>query len=145
MRNFTCNISLAAVLTTCTVFSIYLNTVYANTVAALASGANLHCAPALRHFCANVHIGCAGRSHQRTFDFTIQVYKERARIVPSSAAALEVWRGRFAGDAVFEPGDEVVVVQLGPSSEYLKVTADGRFSMRQRHRGRALMAYGRCR
>lgn len=140
MRDFVGKILLAAVLTTCAV-----SVVHANAVSALASGENLHCVPALRYFCANVHIGCAGRSKERSFNFTLQVYKERARIVPAAAAAQQRWQGRLTGQATFEPNDGFVVMRLGPLSEYLKVTDEGRFNMRQRDRGRTLMTYGRCR
>jgi hypothetical protein len=95
----------------------------------------VHCRPALPVFCANVHVGCAGRTTLPTQPFTISALGTSAKI---DFADGERW---IAGTSVSQSG---TVYRNQNSNDWIRIDPEGRFSQRvYRPRG-PLMAYGTC-
>lgn len=98
----------------------------------------LECRPALPNYCANIHIGCAGRSNVPTEPFKLSFEDKgvlhRADDPPQSLGI--VWSNR---DAVFrsEGSRDWIRVQFGTKDEHL-------FSERIYRGAKALMTHGVC-
>ncbi len=99
----------------------------------------LHCRPAIRYFCRNIHISCSGQSDLRTEPFELRGSGPEGRLrfedgnkegLPSDGQ-LKIARG-------------YVLLRLKPDADYLKVEADGRYSFRIYRNGVALMSHGTC-
>ena len=97
----------------------------------LLAAALLSCVPALPFFCGNIHVGCAGRTRIETHPFDIQegsvhfadgtVWPVRAQ---TNSGATILWRQ--------------------DSTDWIRVEADGRFSLRRYRKGQAMMTRGSC-
>ncbi|MEM1299571.1 MAG: hypothetical protein AAGH68_09855 [Pseudomonadota bacterium] len=91
----------------------------------------LSCVPALPFYCGNIHVGCAGRTRVQTQAFTVS-----------------------DGDVRFEDGGKWVIRETRDrdarifwregARDWIRIEADGRFSLRRYIRGRAAMTRGRC-
>ena len=95
---------------------------------------DLACTPALPHFCANIHVSCAGRSRRptRAFTLTLRDGAALARFEDGETARL----GR-------SDGDMGMVLRADGVGGYIRVMGD-RFSQRIYVNGQALMTRGRC-
>lgn len=110
---------------------------------AIARAGSALCRPALSHFCANIHVACAGRSRRKTQAFVLTLDGASARL---QGLALQVALG--AGRFERTGGAGYALIRLRPG--YLKIRTDGRYILRlypqQPGAGsRALMSYGHCR
>ena len=95
----------------------------------------LHCTPALPNFCANIHVGCAGRSRLKTSAFDVVFHKGRASVTFANGTG---WAAAVSGS-----GRNTLLRQTGTQS-WIRVESDLRFSQRMYRKGEALMAYGTC-
>ena len=91
----------------------------------------MHCLPALKFYCGNIHIGCAGRTRIRTEPFTAT--PEQVTFQDG-----EIWSVRD------RPDRGGVVLHRRQSRDWVRIEADGVFSLRRYTRGRAMMTRGRC-
>ena len=96
----------------------------------------LSCTPALPNFCANVHVGCAGRSKLRTSGFDVLVHKGRASVTFSNGTGWVAKTARSRG---------ALILRRHGDQGWIRIETDGRFSQRIYVKGAALMAYGTCR
>lgn len=102
------------------------------------------CRPALRHFCANVHVGCAGRSSIPAPAFVVSLRDGRLHLEdPRSAPAAHAPTPR--GELEWAHDRSYALARLQPPAGYLKIVADGSYSYRIYRRGKAYMSYGACR
>lgn len=99
--------------------------------AAKAEGANLTCTPALPVFCANVHVGCSGKTKLPTRGFRV----EADRIAFDEG---DEWR---VVTAVTQSG---VVYRRDASRDWIRIGPDRRFSQRVYLERGPVMAYGVC-
>jgi len=104
---------------------------------AIASESVLQCEPALPFFCANIHIGCAGRSKVPTQAFTLEIGAPVSRAVFANDDVLE---SRVA--VSFDKDDPAVVIRDG--RDWIRLQSDGTFSHRMYRNGQALMTRGSC-
>lgn len=112
-------------------------------VGKLARGGQVACEPALPHFCANVHVSCAGRSTLETFAFTIRAGRTQGML--EAEAASEVAQ-HFADARVhWEAGSAYVILEPRHGPGYVKLLDEGGFVLRYYRREAGLMAYGSCR
>ena len=96
-----------------------------------AQAAELRCTPALPVFCANVHVGCSGRTTLPTRGFLI----EPGRIVFEDGAQWQVTA------TISNSG---VVYRREASRDWIRIGHERRFSQRVYLERGALMAYGQC-
>ena len=100
----------------------------------------LECRPALPFYCANIHVGCAGRSRVPTAPFTLAFADgatiHRDREVPQAASVTHSTSG-----TVVRPDGSLdwIRVQVTKDKESFA------FSQRIYQKGRALMTHGTCR
>ncbi len=110
---------------------------FAGAAVAEATDARIRCSPAEPFFCENIHIGCAGRSKLDTLAFTL----DRKQVVFDDATR---WTVNLADNFLpNEKGDSALVLRHG--KDWIRLTADGRFSQRIYRKGKALMTRGTCR
>ena len=100
------------------------------------SSSVLHCVPALPAYCANVHIGCSGRSSMKTTTFEILVHPKGTRV---QFATGTVWRA----DVSRARGE--MVLRRHESREWIRVDRNGTFSHRLYRDAQPLMTHGTCR
>ena len=91
----------------------------------------LNCIPALPFYCANIHVGCAGRTTIATQRFTV----ERDIITFGDAT---IWKIRRQTDR-----DADILWHKG-HRDWIRVEADGRFSLRRYDSGSPMMTRGHC-
>ena len=100
----------------------------------------IRCRPAIRYFCRNIHVSCSGQSDVRTGSFDLRL---------SGAIGTMAFDGETipdvpdSGPLHFRAG--YALLRLRPDADYLKIEADGRYSLRIYRRGIALMSHGVCR
>lgn len=102
---------------------------------ALAGEVTLRCTPELSHFCANIHVGCAGRSKVAALAFELRRDGEHATLHPERGPAQRAIVTWSSADLIFWNEG---------SRDWLRLEPDGRYSQRIYLAGRALMARGRC-
>lgn len=93
----------------------------------------LECAPMFPRYCANIHVGCAGRSDVPTATFLLRLEDGYAEVRPEGAAP---WRAPYAASH----SGRVARRGMG----WLRVDPDLRFSERIYVDGQALMSAGAC-
>ena len=103
------------------------------------------CRPTLNYFCRNIHIGCSGRSNISTFIFDVTTNNDRASLKERASAESQISPPRRSGPIDWADDYEYAIVWLHPTSDYLKIAADGTYSFRHYSRGTAYMSYGKCR
>ena len=96
----------------------------------------LRCEPVYPVFCGNIHVGCAGRSSVPTTGFSVNIATDDVRVVFDDG---ENW----AAHAPEEKGERVI--QPSDLSDWIRIDAKDRFSMRIYRKNKALMAFGQCR
>lgn len=96
-----------------------------------AEAADLRCIPALPVFCANVHIGCSGRTVLPTQEFSVSP----TRITFSDGSG---WR---VDQAVSDSGS---VYRRQGAKDWVRINPKGAFSQRIYRENGPLMTYGRC-
>ncbi len=101
--------------------------------AAVADG--VKCKPVLPYFCANMHIGCSGRTDLPAAGFSISFESSTARVVFESGA---IW------DVTIEASDSGRVFRQLGSDNWIRIDTDGQFSLRVYSGAKALMSVGQC-
>ena len=96
----------------------------------LLAAALLSCVPALPFYCANIHIGCAGRTRTETEAF--QISDQRVQFQGG-----EVWQIQTT------PDREAEILRRIEHSDWIRIESDGRFSLR-RYAPAAMMTRGTC-
>ena len=93
------------------------------------------CTPALPHFCANIHVGCAGRSKQKTSAFDAVFHMGRASVTFANGKgwAAEVSNSRGA-----------LILRKSDARDWIRIETDGRYAQRIYAESGPLMAYGHC-
>ena len=100
-------------------------------IGSTATAANLRCSPALPVFCANVHVGCAGRTALPTLAFTI-----------TAEGVVFEDGSRWGADAsVTESG---TVYRRKGSRDWIRIDTAGACSQRMYRKAGPVMAYGTC-
>ena len=97
----------------------------------LLAAALLSCVPALPFYCRNIHVGCAGRTRIETSGF----------IAEDGSVAFEdgtVWPVRV------QPSDGATILWRMDSRDWIRIEANGRFSLRRYRKMQAMMTYGDC-
>lgn len=103
----------------------------------------VHCRPALPFFCANIHVGCSGRTELKTFAFELQAQSDRARI-ESAAASAGIWAPYENARAQWDPEAAYVILRPRGTRGYIKLLAGGRYSFRHYAQDTGLMSHGHC-
>jgi hypothetical protein len=112
-------------------------------LARLALGQELSCQPQLPFFCGNLHVSCAGRTSIATFAFRLRVNATQGTL--TAAPGTEDLRGSFEeGRAVWDRDGADLIVFSRQDGGYIKLLADGRYSLRIYAPQGALMSLGRC-
>lgn len=105
-------------------------------IGANAEAAEVKCAPALPVFCANVHVGCAGRTAVATHGFKITL--------SGSDALIAFADGRNWVADVTSSSSGAVYRQRG-SRDWIRIDPKGFFSQRVYRARGPMMSYGTCR
>lgn len=116
----------------------------ANAVDRLRLGHQLACEPAWPVFCGNIHVACAGQTTLPAFAFTLQARGNQARLTATGddddGIAQQYVRARVVDDAQ----NQSVLLLPEPARGYLKLQADGRYSLRHYQGHRGIMSIGQC-
>lgn len=133
---------LAIMIVLATTIQAYANTGKSNHIDDLAEANHeLTCTPTLDHFCANIHIGCAGRSALKTWAFKITTDGKQGAMSSAKAQPTEPIReGEIKRDATHNS----LILFLHPSKDYVRVLPTGKFSFRHYTKRGPLMTYGWC-
>jgi len=110
-------------------FAPFLLLVFASAAEANAAGA--HCTPALPIFCANVHVGCSGKTDLPTQGFTISPAK-------ISFDDGDTWQVDVS------VSDSGTVYRRRGAADWIRVDPAGAFSQRIYRDAGPVMAYGTC-
>lgn len=103
------------------------------------------CEPTWPVFCGNIHVACAGQTTLHAFAFTLQVSGGQARLTAMGPDD-EGIAGRYAHARVVDDASNRSVLLMPESAHgYLKLQADGRYSLRHYLGPRGIMSLGRCR
>lgn len=103
--------------------------------AGAAGAATLDCAPRFPVFCANLHVGCAGRSALPAPAFRVTLGEGRAEVAFADGGA---WR------ATARTSHAGVVLRPAAGRDWIRIAPDGGYSQRIYRRRGPLMAIGRC-
>lgn len=112
-------------------------------VAKLLDTGSVRCQPSLRYFCANIHVGCAGRTKKKTFAFRMRVTSRRGWIEPAGQLANDPHLS--TATLVTNADSTHVILPLSDNGGYVKLGSGGRYSFRFYIRGAGVMSYGNCR
>jgi len=115
----------------------------ANVVEKLQRVGEVSCEPAWPFFCSNFHVACAGQTSVRTFGFTLRAAGAQATLAAGAdgAGVAEPYaRARVVHDAQ----NQSVLVLPDSTHGYLKLQADGRYSLRHYQAHQGIMSVGRC-
>ncbi len=96
----------------------------------------MSCAPSLPQFCANIHVGCAGRSKLATSAFRITIRRNQSRVEFAAGTGWPAVATQSGGDLILRPEG---------GRDWIRIQPDGTFSQRIYRKGRALMTHGKCR
>ena len=104
-------------------------------VAAPAAAESYRCQPALPFYCANIHVGCAGRSRRPGEAFVLRIDGEiaAARFASGHEADMSVHRDARA-----------TVLRDRTTTDWVRLLPDGTFVHRIQSLKPALMMRGRC-
>ena len=97
----------------------------------LLAAAMLSCVPALPFYCANIHIGCAGRTRIETEAFEVSDQSVHFQ-------GGEVWHVQT------NPDRQAKILRRIDHNDWIRIESDGRFSLR-RYETNAMMTHGVCR
>jgi hypothetical protein len=115
-----------------------------STVAKLAQTGQLACEPSLPHFCANLHVACAGKTSVATFPFRLRAGGTRGSIEAGPEA--ESLPALYENAGVEWDGQgRYAMLQPASASGYVKLLADGSYSFRYYRQHTGLMSIGLCR
>ena len=103
--------------------------------AAPATAETYRCEPALPFYCANIHVGCAGRSRRPGEAIVLRMDGEAASARFASGQEVELSVHREA---------RAVVLFDRKSRDWIRLSPDGTFVHRVQSREPALMMRGRC-
>ena len=99
--------------------------------------AELNCTPALSKYCANIHVGCAGRSNLDTQPFTLLMAEIAAYVLPGEQPVL----------AGLTRDDTSAVIRPEGTNDWVRIEHQNdtiTYSQRIYRNGRALMTRGTC-
>ncbi len=96
-----------------------------------AQAAELRCTPSLPVFCANVHVGCSGRTNLPTHGFAI------------TQAGVEFDDGG-AWLVEISVSDSGAVYRRKDARDWIRIAPDGAYSQRAYRERGPVMAYGLC-
>lgn len=116
-------------------------------VQGLAQGRELSCQPALPQFCSNVHVSCAGQTSIATFAFKLRAQRTQGALEVSTGESVgshELAAPFAQSQLTWAAGGEDVLFTPSRGPGYLRLLADGRFSLRLYQGEAGIMAYGRC-
>ena len=101
------------------------------------------CAPAVPHFCANLHVSCAGVTAVPTFAFSLRVTPAGAALDAEGHARAFV--EQYAGGSVEWSSDGgYVIVRPASAGGYIKLFRDGRYVFRHYPQHEGIMSLGSC-
>jgi hypothetical protein len=114
-----------------------------STIAKLAQTGEVACQPSLPFFCSNMHVSCSGQTAIETFPFKLKASAHLGTI--DSAPDTEGLRTQYQNGRV-EWDKEGTYVVLFPrlAGGYIKLQADGTYSLRHYVRNIGVMSTGRC-
>lgn len=95
----------------------------------------LDCQPALPFYCANIHVGCSGKSRLATAQITLLFHSNGVEVSMGSADWL-ARASRHNGYIVLRP--------LEGGRDWIRLQRNGQFSQRIYRFGGALMTRGKC-
>ncbi len=95
----------------------------------------LRCEPALPNFCANIHVGCAGRSKLPTVPFIAAFHPKGVHIAFDDGTG---WAVDVSGNGRY------TLLRHRGSKDWVRIEKDGRFSQRIYREGGAQMTRGAC-
>jgi len=115
-----------------------------NALERLRETGEVSCEPSLPYFCRNLHVSCSGRTSLPTFPFRLRATLTQGSI--ESAAGTERVRAPYASARIeWDGGGGYVILRPARAKGYLKLLADGTYSLRHYARELGLMSIGRCR
>lgn len=109
----------------------------------LEQAGELACQPSLPHFCANLHVACAGQLALATHAFRVRLGPDGVSVdaPPEAQATLAAYRNprvEWAQDALS------LVLLPHQGAGYIRLQTDGTFSLRHYVGHQGVMAIGRC-
>ena len=111
----------------------------------LRGGAVLACQPALKVYCRNVHVSCAGRTAISTRLLTVSVGLNDSQFRVQVASAMDGTAPEaLRASGVFEADGQALTLRTGDDAGYIRILATGSYAERTYQFGPALMAYGQC-
>jgi hypothetical protein len=108
----------------------------------LAKEGAVSCQPALRYFCANIHVSCSGRSSISAFPFEILIHGGQAEISADNQTMAGLLRDKHSFH--WSSDGRYLLIKFRFNQGYLKVSESGKYSFRYYQAGSALMSQGRC-
>lgn len=117
----------------------------AGPLAHLRQAGTLTCQPAHDHFCANMHLACAGQATIATFAFSVHVRDGKGTLAAASPEAA-VWLQAYQNAPVtWDARSASLIMQPPGAPGYLRVQESGRYSLRIYLGARGVMSVGHCR
>jgi hypothetical protein len=106
----------------------------------------LQCEPRYPFFCRNIHVACAGQTALPAFAFALRLTAPAVGAIESTAPEAADIRTAFAQAAVeWDREGQWVLLQSRSTNDYLKLRADGVYSLRHYVGPEGLMSLGQCR
>jgi hypothetical protein len=112
-------------------------------VAKLARTGEVACQPALPHFCRNLHVACAGQTSIKAFAFKLKALRSQGTIESApdpENVLLQYENGRIDWDR----DGAYAILHPPQGGGYIKLLADGSYSVRHYEPHGAVMSMGRC-
>jgi hypothetical protein len=109
----------------------------------LAQAGEVTCEPALPFFCGNIHVACSGRTTIRTFPFKLRTSARRGWIESGSDTS-DIKEHYEDGRVDWGDDGTYVIVRPQGRNGYIKLFADGQYSVRHYTPNGGTMSYGRC-
>ena len=134
----------AAGLTLLLAASLHINTsaVHAKTTSnELDLSKPLRCDPVPSYFCANIHIGCAGKTTIKTWSFTVQDYNGRTEANPLPDQTIPE---HLITTGNYKVNESYLLLNFQHSKNYVKILSTGKFSYRLYYGNKVAMTYGWC-
>ena len=115
----------------------------ANALTPLEQAGELACQPSLPHFCANLHVACAGQLALATHAFRVRLGPDGVSVdaPPEAQAILGAYRSprvEWAEDA------QSLVLLPRQGAGYIRLQPEGKFSLRHYIGDQGVMAIGSC-
>ena len=110
----------------------------------LAKEGDVNCNPALRYFCANIHVGCSGRTSIPTFPFSILLINKQVQIkaAMNSPEIRDLFKDKY--NIYWAQNSDYILIHFHARRGYIKVLENGKYRFRYYRNGFAVMSYGWC-